>query len=207
MKTFIAAVVGVLALFVSADAAPRRVGAFSAIEAGGRFKVEVVIGPHQSVDIVGADADEIAAAVRGDELLLTPTRRTWFGPEPAFDAVVRITTPRLDRLQAMRGAEVSVTNLSANAINLDASMGGQLEASGVCSNLRASASMGGMVDARALQCANANASASMGGMVDVHAREGVDASASMGGSVDVRGAPARRSSHAAMGGAVNFSAP
>jgi hypothetical protein len=204
MRTFIATVVGITALFVSADAQPRRVGPFTAVEAGGKFRVEVTVGQSQSVEVTGADADQIATTIRGDELLLTPAQRTWFGPEPDFDAVVHITMPRVNRLQAMRGADMRATDLRVGALSLDAAMGGQLKVSGVCTRLDASASMGGMIDARDLDCASANASASMGGSVDVRAHDAGEASASMGGSVDVRGEPARRSSSATMGGDVSI---
>jgi hypothetical protein len=203
MKTFLATVVGVLALFVSADAEPRRVGAFSAVEAGGRFRVEVMVGSRQSVEVTGPEADQVATIVRGGELLLTPTHRVWFGPEPEIDAVVFVTTPRLERLQAMRGADVVAAG-NLGALDIDAAMGGQLTISGVCTELNASASMGGMIDARELDCARAHASASMGGSVDISASEAVEASASMGGAVDVRGAPTSRHSSASMGGSVSF---
>lgn len=205
MKSFaMTAAVALAALTASAGAETRNTGAFSSIEAKGRFMVEVTVGPLHSVEVEGPDADEIATRVRGGELVIQPTDSPWFGPDPEFDATIRIVTPRLTGVSASRGAEVTVANAATSDLALDAAMGGIVRAAGTCTRLDASAAMGGMIEAAELTCGNVDASASMGGVIRVAAREGVDASASMGGDIRIDGAPRRRSTSSTMGGAISI---
>ncbi|MES1201188.1 MAG: DUF2807 domain-containing protein [Pseudomonadota bacterium] len=191
------------AIMVSAHAEVRSVDAFNAVEARGRFKVEVATGP-QSVEITGDDAQRLAARVHGDELVISVIDRPLFGAEPEIDAVVHVTAPAITSLQASRGAEVQADGMRAEDFNADASMGGILKVAGNCHRLETAASMGGQVDAGALNCAQVHASASMGGAIRATARNTVDASASMGGAVAISGAPAQRETHASMGGDISF---
>lgn len=188
----------------AASAEPRSVGAFSSVEAQGNYRVEIVMGDRQSVEIEGPDASRIAARVRGEELVLTTTDRRWFGDEPELDALVRVTTPRIESLQASRGAQLTATGIRATELNLDATMGGLMNVSGVCTSLDATAAMGGLLRAEGLTCTEARASASMGGSVSINATRLIDANASMGGDINVGGGASERSQRAFMGGSISI---
>lgn len=204
MKNVLAAALIATAFAAAASAETRSVGAFNAVDARGRFRVEIVAGANRAVEIDGPDAQRIAARVNGDELVLSPVDRNWFGSEPEIHAVVRVTAPALASVQASRGADVEVRDLRSDQFNADASMGGVLRLAGGCGRLDAAASMGGEIDAGAFACTHVHAAASMGGTLRVTARQAVEASASMGGVIAVSGAPPQRESHSSMGGEVSF---
>ncbi|HWA00820.1 MAG TPA: DUF2807 domain-containing protein [Caulobacterales bacterium] len=204
MRSVLAAVSMLAAFTVAASAETRSVGPFNAVEARGRFRVEVIQGPTRLVEITGPDAQRVAARVHGDELVLSPVDRNWFGPEPEINAVVHVTVTALESLQASRGAEIEARDVHAGQFNADASMGGVLRVSGGCARLEAAASMGGQIDAGALNCTDVRADASMGGSMRVTARNAIEAHASMGGVVAVSGEPSRRETHSIMGGEVSF---
>ncbi|MES1201060.1 MAG: DUF2807 domain-containing protein [Pseudomonadota bacterium] len=204
MRKLIAAglVLGAFALAI-AHAEPRSAGQFSSINARGQFRVEVVAGP-QSVDVSGPDANRIAVHTEGGELVLSLVNPPWFGREPHLDAVVHVSTPRLEHLRASRGASVHAVDVRADAFDAAASMGGELEVAGVCRQLDADASMGGVVNAASLTCASVHADASMGGVISASAHQSAEGSASMGGTIAFSGNPAQRNRHAIMGGDVHF---
>jgi hypothetical protein len=204
MKQVILITAASIAMIGVAAAEPRDVSGFDSVRASGRFDVEIVVGEAYAVDVTGSDANHIRTRLEGDALAIEPANRPWIGPEPRYDATVRVTTPRLTGVSAARGAELSATGVTANAFDISATMGGEARAAGSCGALDASASMGGVVEARALQCENADASASMGGSVEIFASQSLDASASMGGSVEVSGSPARRDVSTSMGGSVSL---
>jgi hypothetical protein len=77
-----------------------------------------------------------------------------------------------------------------------------LRADGTCTNLDASAAMGGSIRAEDLRCETADISAAMGGDARVYASSRFDASAAMGGSVNVAGGADGGDINTTMGGSV-----
>jgi hypothetical protein len=216
-----------LALLLAAPAAAdtRDLSGFSGVNASGRLRVEVSVGPSYSVRVTGTDSDRVVTNVSRGELRIAQRDNSWFGPHRALDAVVLVTAPRFDALRASRGVELQaegpinaselalsavqgaalhVSGVNADELDIRASQGGAVEAAGECGAVRASASMGGVLDAEDVDCARAYVSASMGGVVQVHARDLVEANASMGGSIDVSGSPAQNNSRSLMGGAISL---
>lgn len=180
------------------------VGDLHALEAAGAFKVEIVGGPQSAAALEGAP-DELAklrAVVHGERLVVE-TRCTVFCSNHTIHAVLRVTAPALQSIAISRGAEATATGLNADALRLDVSMGGALDAAGSCGSLAVVARMGAEVDAKHLACRSADVRASMGADVSVHASESVDAHASMGASVNVAGAPVRHDTSAFMGGDIS----
>jgi Putative auto-transporter adhesin, head GIN domain len=206
MKRVVLIAAAALALNGAAGADTRKLDlpAFTGIEASEGIEVVIVQGARQDVSIEGAQAGVVGAHVRGGRLHLVRRGWTWFGGEGDVDAKVTVTAPAISRISAAQGAHVEAHNLLAGDLRLGATQGGVIDAAGRCSRLSADASMGGMVDAKALDCGNVEASASMGGAAEVSASERVVARASMGGQVGVAGEPAQRDVSMIMGGMVTI---
>ncbi len=206
-----------------ASAEPRAVTGFDNVNASGRFRVEIAIGPAHSVNVEGPDAARIVTRRDGDTLKIEPRRRPWFGGEPRFDALVRVTLPRLEGVAAARGANVSaiaggdcsefdavaamganlvVRELYCGRVDASAAMGGVIELIGGCRTLDVAAAMGGTVNAEALRCDTVDASAAMGGEIKAFAETSYDASAAMGGDIDVSGGGRAIDRSTALGGSV-----
>lgn len=177
---------------------------FTGVGASGRYRVEVVQAANYGVTVEGPDAARIETSVEGRTLHIRPNNRPWFGVEPAYDVVVRVSAPTITDLSIARGGQMRATLTETSTLDLSAAMGAELDISGACGNLDVSAAMGAQIDAHELACRSVDASASMGGDMRVHATESVDASASMGGSIRVTGAPARRETNASMGGDISI---
>lgn len=212
------------ALTAAASAEPRSVTGFDQINASGRFRVEIAVGPTHSVNVEGPDAARIVTRRDGDTLKIEPRDRPWFGGEPRYDAVVRVTLPRFEGVAAARGAQVNATGggactdfnavaamganlvvheLYCNHVDASAAMGGVSELIGGCRTLDVSAAMGGVVEADALHCETVDASAAMGGEIKAFAETSYDASAAMGGDIDVSGGGRANDRSTALGGSVN----
>jgi hypothetical protein len=203
MQRLVAPVLFVLALTGAALAEDLR--GFSAIEAEGRFRVEVAQGDNYSVNLTGADVGNVSTRVRGEELRIWQNNQNWLrGGGDMLDAVVRVTSPRLAQVKSTRGAVVAIAERRAETLAAEASTGGVIEIFGQCERLQARASMGGQINAQEFRCDQVNADASMGGAIRAQARQEVAARASMGGQVEITGDPPRRSADTSMGGEVNI---
>ncbi len=213
-----------LAATGAAYAEPRDLDGFEQVNAAGRFRVEISVGPNHTVNVEGADAAQIATRVDGDTLKIEPRRRPWFGAERRYDVLVRVTLPRFEGVAAARGAEVNasgggecdsfdavaamgasltVRELVCTTIDAAAAMGGNVELAGACRTLDVTAAMGGAVEAAGLRCATVDASAAMGGAIEAFAERTYDASAVMGGAVDIQGGGQATDRSAVMGGSIS----
>lgn len=214
-----------LALLGTAAAEERGLRGFTGVDARGDVRVEAMVGPSFSVRVEGADAEDVVTSVNNGTLRITPRHLSWFGDGPNLDAVVYVSAPRFDSFVALRGAELIVTgpvsaddialramqgaalridDVRAQELDIRAAQGGSVDARGRCGTVHARASMGGALDAQAVECERAHVSASMGGVVSVYASEAVEGGASMGGMVDVSGAPQNNDFSAFMGGAISI---
>lgn len=210
------------ALASQAAAETRDLSGFDSVQASGRFRVEVAVGPEFQVSVDGPDAERIRTRVVEGALKIEPVRRPWFG-DPGYNATVHVTLPRLDALAAARGASVQATaggdcddfsaaaamggelhiqGLNCANVNADATMGGSMELEGACRRLGVSAAMGGSVQAGALRCEQVDASAAMGGNIEAYAEQSFDAAAAMGGAINVAGEGRVGDRSAVMGGSI-----
>lgn len=222
MRNVFIASLALAALAAPANAEVRTLSGFDSVNASGNYRVEVAVGEVFSVSVDGADAARIRTRVDGDTLKVEPARRAWFG-NPRYDAVVRVTLPRLAGVAAARGMDMSataggpcatfdavsamgselrVTGLACGTVDAAAAMGAQLTLTGSCDALDVSAAMGASVRARDLQCQRADISAAMGAEVAAFASGTYDASAAMGGDISVAGGGRSTDSSAVMGGSI-----
>jgi hypothetical protein len=223
MRTLLA-FAAVATLAGAAQAEPRSVAGFDEVNASGRYRVEIAVGPQFRVDVQGADGSRILTRRDGYALKIEPRNRPWFGGEPRYDALVRVTLPRLEGVAASRGATVTVEaggdcdgfeavaaagasltvrSLYCSTVDASAAMGASIELAGGCRMLDVAAAMGASVDAVELRCATVDASAAMGGEIGAFAQQSYDASAAMGGSVEVHGGGRATDRSAALGGSIS----
>jgi hypothetical protein len=226
MHRLIAPVLLAVLMAAPAAAETRDLSRFDEVHASDRLRVEVLVGDGYSVEVTGADAGRVRTRLDGDELRISDARRPWFGSGRRLDALVRVTTPRLEAVAAARGAELSATlsgpcddfdavaamgglvevdGLQCDEVDAAAAMGGVLRLTGRCRVLDVSAAMGGTVRAETLECELVDASAAMGGDIDAFASLSYDASAAMGGAVNVAGGARAADTSAVMGGSVTRS--
>lgn len=222
MRELMIASLAALAFAAPAWAETRNVSGFDTVNASGRFRVEVSVGPHYAVTVEGADAARIRTRVDGDTLKIEPTRRPWFG-EPRYNATIRVVLPQLEGVAAARGATVrasgggacgefsaaaamgavlNVSALACDTVNAAAAMGAELTLAGTCGALDVSAAMGAEVRAEELRCRVVDASGAMGADITAFASISYDAAASMGADVEVSGGGRAGDRSAAMGGSI-----
>lgn len=200
MKLVLAASVVTLAAAGAAQAAPRDVGPFTAVQASAGTDVEVVVGPALSVDVSGRDADRIATRVSGNTLVVEPVRGwSWRGPR---HAQVRVTMPRVEGLAASSGADLTATGVNGGAIALESSSGADLNVSGSCASFTADASSGADIHAQNLRCENGSVDVSSGADARVYASGRLDVDASSGGGVVAYGNPGIGSIDLSSGGSL-----
>jgi len=198
-KIALASAALVLVLAGAANAAPRSHNGFSRVAASAGTDVRITVGRGFSVDVSGRDADRIVTRVSGDTLVVEP-ERNWRSRR--HDAVVTITMPEIDGLDASSGAHIAANGLSSGDVTLGASSGARVQVAGSCARVDADVSSGADLDASELQCQNGAAEASSGGRVRVNATGRLDVDASSGGRVIAYGDPSIGNISLSSGGAL-----
>lgn len=182
-------------------AGDRPLQGFTGVAADGKFNVEIVIGDHYAVDVSGRDAGHIETSLDRQSLRIHADNRPW----ARYDALVRVTTPRLDAIAAAAGSGVRVmAPMRAGQVALAAHSGGELQVSGACQSVSAAVSSGGSIDAGGLNCTTATVSASSGGHVSVQAHHNITAQASSGAEIVVRGRPEYQVTQKSSGGEITY---
>ena len=165
----------------------RPLSGFTKISASAGTRVEVGFGSNFLVDVEGRDAARIVTRVSNGTLVVEPVRGwSWRGPR---NAIVRVTMPMVEALDASSGAHIEATGVPGGALSLDASSGAALDVAGACSSFNADASSGADIDAEALRCETGSVSVSSGASAHVYATGRLDVDASSGGDVVAFGNP------------------
>lgn len=176
-----------LALTGAASAEPRAHSGFSRVSASAGTRVEVTVGEF-AVDVSGRDAQRIATRVVNGTLIVEPVRNIGFS-WGRREALVRVSMPRIEGLEASSGAAIRGEGVSGPAIALEASSGAELVIAGECASFSADASSGANIRAAGLRCENGSVEVSSGASVHVFASGRLDVEASSGGDVVAHGNP------------------
>ncbi len=188
--TAIASALFAPALVAPAHAEPQEIeidAPFTGVHAARGVRVSLTMGETASVraDTDDADFDRLEVFVEDDVLHV---RREGLSDGDGFNLNVDVVATRLSRIKVSTGATLDGSDLvldrGAEAI---VDTGGELEASGRCTDLFAKAETGGVIDARAVLCERVKAKARTGGVVDVHASETAEGYARLGGEVTIHG--------------------
>lgn len=187
---FLIATVAVIALLPSAASAELRpLSGFTKVSASAGTHVEVQVGPGFNVSVEGRDADRVVTRVANGTLIVEPVRTIGFSWRGRRDAVVRVSMPAVEGLDASSGAHIEAQGVAASELALDASSGASIEAAGTCGNFTADASSGANIDAAALQCQTGSVDVSSGAQAHIYASGRLNVDASSGGDVIASGAP------------------
>ncbi len=195
--------------------------AFTELNVGGEFEVEVQNGATQKVVIeaddnlmkyINVDVVNNELKIRLDEMSVSDAHLKVFVTAPSINvikssAAANITVKDGLRssgtivLKASSGSDIK-TSLDAPAVKTDASSGGKMTLSGRTKEFHAESSSGSSIVASELLSENSYVHASSGGNAEVYASVSLDARASSGGNIKYRGGAANIKKAASSGGAV-----
>ncbi len=176
---------------------------FNKIDAATGVMVKVNVGGDYSIR-AEADAKEferLMIEVDGDTLSIR--RKTGGFGWKSGEVRVDVSMPSIKGIEASSGASVEARNIEAEEIEIDASSGASIIASGTCTALAADASSGASIKAKDLRCKDVEADASSGASISIFASEAIAGDASSGGSINVAGKPAKVSKSTSSGGSVS----
>jgi hypothetical protein len=166
----------------------RDVEDFHGIDVGGVFKVEVIAGRTTGVEVQADDnlLPLISTHVDDDGILHIDSERRL---KSQNDIHVRVTMPDVDSLDVSGAANVTVTGLKNDGINLDASGASRIKMSGETAKLTVDVSGASKILADDLSVVNANVDASGASAVEVNVTGKLAADLSGASNVTYSGSP------------------
>lgn len=161
---------------------------FDAIEIGGAYKLDVIVGEDFSIELSGpaAEMERVEATLKNGALVLG-SRKRLRGDTKGVKAVV--TMPALNRLAVSGVADAEISGVRAKDFKLDLSGVGEVNIAGSCDKLVARVSGVGEVDAQSFQCRAVDVKVAGVGEARVYASETVAAEVSGMGGIMVYGSP------------------
>lgn len=161
---------------------------FDAIEIGGAYELDVIVGEDFSIELSGPSEEmaRVEATLKNGALVLGAKKRIK-GDNKGVKAVV--TMPALSRISVSGVADADVSGVDAKEFKLDLSGVGEVNIAGACDRLVARVSGVGEVDAQSLQCKAVDVKVAGIGEARVYASESVSAEVSGMGGIMVYGSP------------------
>ena len=161
---------------------------FDAIEIGGAYELDVIVGEDFSIELSGPadDMARVEATLKNGALVLGSKKKIR-GDHKGVRAVV--TMPALNRISVSGVADADVSGVKARDFKLDLSGVGEVNIAGACEKLYARVSGVGEVDAQSLQCKAVDVKVAGIGEARVYASESVLAEVSGMGGIMVFGSP------------------
>lgn len=164
----------------------RKVEAFEEVEVSGALEVEVVSGEAHGVVV---ETDEnllpyVHTAVSGRSLRLKTTKNL----DPT-KLVVRVTAPKLTRVEASGASEIDVRGLEGERFELELSGASEVKLSGAVKRLDVEASGAADVDASDLVAERVDVEGSGASSFSVHATDALFVDLSGAGNVSYAGDP------------------
>lgn len=178
----------------------REAEAFSEVEVGGIFDVDVQVGPEASIEVIGDDniVPLVQTSVSGGRLHIDTSESI----SPKLDLVVNVTTPNLAALRTSGSCDVDVSGISGDSFEVDSSGVADITLVGTVDTFELDLSGAGRVDAAALKAQTVKVDMSGAGKADVHAEKSLVASVSGAGSVRYGGNPDEVEEHVSGAGKV-----
>lgn len=165
----------------------REMGTFSAIRAGGAYRLLVDVGGSASLGLRGDSnlLPLIETSVKGETLEIRCTKNL----RPTDGITVTVQLPRLVRLAVSGAVSGRVGNVTGERLDVELSGAGALALAGSVAELGLSLSGAGKVRAEELQAEQVRVSSSGAGSVEVRASKTLDVKLSGVGSVTYHGDP------------------
>jgi hypothetical protein len=227
MKAIYTLVVLFLTTLSYAQEVTRKIDSYTSLIVSRGVDVRLVKSSSNEVKITtnGIDPNELITESRGDELVIkVATKSLWQEMQDNhWWARVELPYKTIENLEISTGAKVSSKetftgglldvqvsmggemelDVQVERLIIESSMGAMAEASGSAKKVELSASMGAEIDLRELTAENVQAKASMGSDVRVHATKEFDGRANMGGTIRVTGNPDKFYQSTSMGGDIS----
>lgn len=178
---------------------------FDALDISAGVDVIYEAGPDYAViiDFTKGGPDNMKLRQDGSRLYIAQKSTSGWGDK--VRAKVRVTSPRLNEVEASSGSSIRASALDSDILVLDASSGASIKADGKCGSLKIVANSGGSASAKDVTCQKVAANASSGGSVGAYASEQAKSHTSSGGSVDIYGNPeTRENNRSVSGGSTTF---
>ncbi|MDZ7628571.1 MAG: head GIN domain-containing protein [Parvularculaceae bacterium] len=162
---------------------------FDAIEIGGAYELDVIVGEDFSIELSGPSEEmaRVEATIKNGALVLGSKKRLQRGDHKGVSAVV--TMPALNRISVSGVADADISGVKAKDFKLDLAGVGEVNIAGGCDSLVVRVSGVGEVDAQSLQCKSVDVKVAGIGEARVYASESVAAEVSGMGSIMVYGSP------------------
>jgi hypothetical protein len=177
------------------------------------------------VEVNGIDFDDLIIENKDNELTIKVATKSlwqemqdnywWARIELPYDVINNLevlTGAKLSAKEVFKGEDIDMQvsmggeielDIDLELLIIDASMGGLAEFTGKAKIVEINASMGSETDLRELEAEEVNAKSTMGSEVRVHATKSFDGKAVMGGYIRVTGNPERFYQDTSMGGEIS----
>lgn len=165
----------------------REVSNFKAVDVGGVFQVEITAQKEFSVEVQADDnlLPLIKTEIRNGVLKIESENK--FNTKNPI--IVRISAPDIENLEVSGASKVTLTNLSNDNLQIDASGASKVKVEGTTTNLKVDVSGASKIDAENLKAENVSVDASGASNVNVFVSNELKIDASGASSVSYSGTP------------------
>jgi hypothetical protein len=170
----------------------RGVDAFHSIDFRGAGRLDVLVGPRQSVVVeTGAKSqDDVTTTVRNGTLVVE-TRDGAFWQAGRGDLQLRVTLPKLNALALNGAGNLTLNGMTGGELVIVVAGAGNLEAGGEVKTLTVRVNGAGNADLQRLVAQEAYVTLNGAGTVELHATQRLDATVNGVGSIQYLGQPAQ----------------
>jgi hypothetical protein len=173
----------------------RGVDAFHSIEVRGAARLDVLVGPQQSLVVEGSSTglERLRTEVRNGRLVIE-SRGGWLWSQASTRLRVRITVPQLRALELNGAGDISLSGLDGGALAIVLSGAGRMEGNGRVDTLTARVNGAGSIDLARLKSTDAEVAVNGTGSIEVDVSGELDATVNGVGNISYVGKPTRLNS-------------
>jgi hypothetical protein len=171
----------------------RELGAFDSISMQGAARMEITVGPAQSVVVEGRERSvgRVTTQVREGTLYIETRRKDWFVASGGQRLTLKIAVPELATLRLEGGNDVRLTGFDGGSSSINATGAAHIEADGRLDTLNVHLAGAGHADLSKLSANVANVTVDGVGSVIVHPQDSLDATMNGVGAILYTGTPRR----------------
>jgi Putative auto-transporter adhesin, head GIN domain len=171
----------------------RELGAFESISMQGAARLEITVGPTQSVVVEGRERaiGRVTTDVRDGTLYIETRRKDWFVTNSRSRLTLRIAVPKLAALKLEGGNDVRLTGFDGGVSSINVTGAAHIQADGRLDELTVHMAGAGHADFSKLSVNDANVTVDGVGSVIVHPQETLNATMNGVGAILYTGSPHR----------------
>jgi hypothetical protein len=171
----------------------RELGKFDSISMQGAAKLDITVGPAQSVVIEGRDRaiGRVTTEVRDGTLYIETRRKDWFVTNTRNWLTLQVSVPRLQALKLEGGNEVRLTGFNGGTSSINVTGAAHIEADGRLDQLNVHMAGAGHADLSKLTANDAHVTVDGVGSVIVHPQDTLEATMNGVGAILYTGSPRR----------------